>query len=599
MSNTANEERAELGVLFVHGIGEQRPGRTVASFAAALYGWLFRWNCDKEMSPLSPTLSETVVSPDSGVDAEPARATLSVELRLRSGPRRARWLLAESWWADVFAPPRFLDLTQWVWKVSTCLLVLQFVIPMRRHWRDVRQDSDRRPLRLPQLRHALVAAGYCVLMGVAALLSVLLSIALLVLAVAAKLPIPRIDRAVQWVVVKLSAVLGDSYVLAHCPVQYAAMRTQVTHDLAWLEERCDKVVIVGHSQGAAIAHQVIKDGDYRKDRLRAFITLGQGISKLHLLRRMDWDPQARQVALRTRMLVTAGLFLAGLPLAGMLLSRWVDAAFEIPATFPLNVVLIGVGFLAIFLGVVQAIGVMGEEIERDFLLPGAGTEFSWIDYYASADPVSNGPLMAKPEEGSASGPARIYRRTGDQRPCDEIHNSGSILTDHNGYIRNQDQLVSKLLNDLVAAAYVDSDADVTGSVLVDDRVLTDVKRRRHRLVRWLVAGRTFAAAMGVALWWFNPAPLFKDPMNQVVQLMAPNAGMGDGLAQLVATVVLMAMFYVVAILLPWRVLERRSVNQFFHSANGGWQNTPGRPGSREKDGHTSRESVRISVSAGL
>jgi hypothetical protein len=31
-----------------------------------------------------------------------------------------------------------------------------------------------------------------------------------------KLPIPRIDQAVRWVAVKISAVLGDSYMLAHC-----------------------------------------------------------------------------------------------------------------------------------------------------------------------------------------------------------------------------------------------------------------------------------------------------------------------------------------------------------------------------------------------
>jgi hypothetical protein len=65
----------------------------------------------------------------------------------------------------------------------------------------------------------------------------------------------------------------------------AAMRTQVARDLRWLQGRCEKVAVVGHSQGAAIAHQVLKNGDYRPESLRAFITIGQGISKLHLLQR--------------------------------------------------------------------------------------------------------------------------------------------------------------------------------------------------------------------------------------------------------------------------------------------------------------------------
>ena len=82
------------------------------------------------------------------------------------------------------------------------------------------------------------------LMCGAAMLSILLSILLFALAVAVKLPIPRIELAVRWVVVKISSVLGDSYVLAHCPVQFAAMRTKVAHDLRWLQERCGKVAIV-------------------------------------------------------------------------------------------------------------------------------------------------------------------------------------------------------------------------------------------------------------------------------------------------------------------------------------------------------------------
>ena len=64
----------------------------------------------------------------------------------------------------------------------------------------------------------IVAVSYVVPMAAAAMASVLLSLVLLALAVAEKLPIPRIDLAVRWVAVRRSAVLGDSYMLAHCPV---------------------------------------------------------------------------------------------------------------------------------------------------------------------------------------------------------------------------------------------------------------------------------------------------------------------------------------------------------------------------------------------
>src|SRR5262249_25508354 len=163
----------------------------------------------------------------------PAHVRLAVLLGLGAERREARWLFAESAWAHLFAPPRFLDLAHWLWKVSTCLLVLQFITPMRRHWYQARHISAQTepPWYWSAAVHAVAALSYAVLMGFAATLSVLTSLVLMIMALAAKLPIPRIDQAVHWVVVRLSAVLGDTYVLAHCPVQFAAMRTKVARDL--------------------------------------------------------------------------------------------------------------------------------------------------------------------------------------------------------------------------------------------------------------------------------------------------------------------------------------------------------------------------------
>jgi hypothetical protein len=142
-----------------------------------------------------PTLSDTVLSGDVGKADEPAHLTLSVPLHLSTGERDARWLIAESSWAGLFRPPQFLGIARWIWKVSTCLLVLQFVIPMRRHWhRSKRRDKPWHR----RLADGLVAPCYLVPMAITAMLSVLLSLLLLALAVAEKFPIPRIDQAVRW-----------------------------------------------------------------------------------------------------------------------------------------------------------------------------------------------------------------------------------------------------------------------------------------------------------------------------------------------------------------------------------------------------------------
>ncbi|HLY66001.1 MAG TPA: hypothetical protein VKU60_10750, partial [Chloroflexota bacterium] len=264
-------------------------------------------------------LSEVVLSETSGEDGPPARLTLSACLHLADDDvRPARWLLAESSWADVFTTPRFLGIARWIWKVSTCMLVMQFFIPMRRHWRNGSQ---------------LIAAVYLLLMGAASILSTLFSVLLLALALAAYLPIPRIDKAVRWVVVSISAVLGDTYMLAHCPVQFAAMRSRVTRDLGWLQEHCDKVAIIAHSQGSAIIHRVLEEGTYRRDgSLKALITLGQSITKFDMLERMDWEMCERTAARQIRWLVTLGMICAGLPAFSFVASRWVGvSALKTPA----------------------------------------------------------------------------------------------------------------------------------------------------------------------------------------------------------------------------------------------------------------------------
>ena len=457
-------------------------------------------------SGVEPTTLSGAVSADDG----PAHATLTVPLGLSTGEREARWLLAESSWADLFTPPQFLGVARWIWKVSTCLLVLQFVIPMRRHWHRAQRPDKSWHRRLAD---RAVAVCYLGLMAVAAMASVLLSLLLLALAVVEKLPIPRIDVAVRWVAVKISAVLGDSYMLAHCPVQFSAMRTQVARDLRWLQDRCEKVAVVAHSQGAAIAHQVLKDGGDHLGNVRAFVTVGQGISKLHILWRMDWDPHAYRAAWWSRVLVTTGMFFAGLPAVGLLAAHWTSVAIvKSLVTLPVAVVLPGIGFAIIVIGVHEAMHAVCGDLEQDLALPEAG--FWWSDYYASADPVSNGPLIMG--SGHIPGPGQARLLPG---PCNQVYNSASVLFDHNRYLRNQDQLLSRLINDLAAAAYGDSPA---GPRVVRDDDLITVGQRRHRLVLLLIGARIMSVGLAAGLWSANLGPLLKGPMNRLVHLLAPH-----------------------------------------------------------------------------
>ena len=579
----AQDERHDLGVLFVHGIGEQREGRTLTSFTTALYTWLFHWNSRQDGERLRvPQLRDVVLSPSaSGCSDEPAHGSMRTELRLADGtPYDRRWLLAESWWAEVFSPPRFADLARWLWKVSTCLLVLQFVIPMWRRWklahRRVSSPSTDHPggsaERLPsRLRHGMWAVLYFVLMSLAAVISVPLTLLLFAVAVGSLLPIPRIDRAVQWVVVHLSAVLGDSYVLVRCPMEYAAMRTRVAANLAWLEKYCDKVVIVAHSQGAAIAHQMLAERQRSPDKLRAFVTVGQGIGKLHLLDRLSWDAKAALWATASRALVTSGLLLASFPALVALLGRWApwDALPRDPA---LRLILYCAGVLLIAAGVLAATRATRENLRRDVQLPGAGKDYVWIDYYASADPVSNGPLerTTAGDETVGGAPGADAPR---KQPCHQVYNQASILADHTSYLRNQNQFLSTLMTDLVAVdlaceggrRVLDKQGLETAKRVVSRQVLGAAERARHRLVSSLIALRIGTLAVGALAWWWNPSDLLRGPADRMTASLPLDVPATDTLLRPAASILAMIAVYVLVFLPLWRTAERLTTGRFFHA----------------------------------
>jgi hypothetical protein len=549
---------AALGVLFVDGFREQRSGSAVALLASALYGWLYQWTAGvgQEDLKLSDAVLSDTLQPEGG---QPPHVTLTIPRLALAEDVSASWLLAESSWASLFRAPQFLGLARWIWKVSTCLLVLQFVIPMRRHWNQacVREAPLGR-----RVADALMALAYLGLMGVAAVLSVLVSLVLLVLAIASYLPIPRIDDAVRWVVVQVSAVLGDSYMLAHCPVQFAAMRTQIGRDLDWLHARCDKVAVVAHSQGAAIVDQVLKEHECRSDRLTGLVTLGQGISKLALMQRLDWDPNVRTAARQSRFFVTAGMASAGLPALGAVATRWFGITqLRGLSDSWLTVVLILAGFTSLGVGIWRAMHAGCRALENDLSLTKAG--YLWSDYYASADPVSNGPLPRRDEVA----PGKLL-----PKPCKEVFNSGSVLFDHNGYLHNRDELLPRLINDLIRAA----SAEPTSSdeyQLVSKDLIEGARGRRLRLVRFLIGARIAALAVCVLAWYADTDSVMRRPLDWLTRLLPTHDQMDSGTIRLVGALIITAAFYALAVTV-WRISIGRSAERFFRTATAGARPRP-------------------------
>ena len=106
-------------------------------------------------------------------------------------------------------------------------------------------------------------------------------------------------------------------------------------------------------------------------------------------------------------------------------------------------------------------------------------------------------------------------------PCNEIHNSGSLVTDHNGYLRNRDQFLSQLLNNLVVAAY-GRQKDQNQPFLVCPEDLKQVSTRRRWQITYLVIARMITIGFGLALFFFYHLSAVDTQMSSLVHAVPPH-----------------------------------------------------------------------------
>ena len=210
--------------------------------------------------------------PPSGNNA-PRAVTLELDWTDMQGRQQASdWLLAEAWWADICLPPSIWQLLAWAPQALPTIIAIHLFSrlqdePFRNRW------------------HLLLLKARTGLYAAAAVLAAVLGLPVLYLLVigagaAAILPWRWLAAKAQDVRSLLTRVIGDAFLLAGSTTQHAAMLGRIERNLKWLSERCNSVVVVGHSQGAMLAYLTCRQ---RPPNVRTLITLGSGIGKLRAL----------------------------------------------------------------------------------------------------------------------------------------------------------------------------------------------------------------------------------------------------------------------------------------------------------------------------
>lgn len=535
-------ERYELGILFVHGIGEQLRGQTLTSMGEPFAEWLRRWLAgavppsNRSQSPEhvadygTSDISE-VTSRDSPVEVADARiirgegdapASVCLSITSETLEKSGHWLLAESRWADVFLPASFGQLGRWGLIVGPVVLASQISSMVQRLLGTVEAASEAatrwlsRFQNLPgSLRSILIAGAWLlgavlgfiamvtlfIMAAIGAFLFEVLAVALLVLAF---LPIPWLRDPILSLQRGLANGLGDSYVLVQSPFQYTAMVGRVQRDAKWLADQCDHVVVIAHSQGAAVTYDAMRSPPDRPEQVSLLITFGQGLRKLRSLAALH----------RTSLLTWAGrgfwalfgisslcLMLLGLSAIvvgcqavrcdGLPLPADISIFEAVRAELGSRWGLIGLAAVgAVFVSqlLIFSLAQSGDkrlesalegELKKMGLAPGT---FEWLDLYASADPVPNGPLVTAGAE-----PPGFQTR--------QVRNLGSTIVDHSRYWQNPMEFVTMVVvrTALVAGWRLDSAWDG------DEARIKAAYAMRNQRVSVLTGFRLIALVTVVAL----------------------------------------------------------------------------------------------------
>jgi hypothetical protein len=471
-----------FGVLFVHGIGNQAQGDTLLGCAEPLYQWLVRWlegEKPKDATGSSPErdISSSVHIIDAAIQASndsPAHTEWLLRIKQENGEiKETRLLLAEAWWAGSITAASFWSSLKWALQVGPSISFLHFSTLIN----NVKQSSHGN---FYFWLFSLLAIPFYILASI--ILMLLVTGLALTLAIASAissiLPFAWLRSLVTNSQFILSNWIGDAYLLTMSPIQFAVMKSKFRQELNWLDDRCEKIVVVAHSQGTAIAYHALLEN--KPASVQHLVTYGSAIKLLDRIDKIRSQGLDWLAIIFTGILLFIPIYFYNIknewllslrkcydPNRDYLVGPWdLDACFMIVQPV---IILITI-FFVFSLMFVFAEGVLVHNPLSDAHRLGQNSAFRWIDLYASHDPAPNGP---------------IFDKLPDFIQSKSIHNHANLITDHSTYWSNIDQFVTTIacvISDLSGVGF----AHLTKN---DNTLIIQAHRRRIWRIGWLSAAR--------------------------------------------------------------------------------------------------------------
>ena len=556
-----DDSATSVGLLFVHGIGEQKKGDTLVSFAEPLYEWLSRWSAGKSNDLWSVSTADAKITQTD--DGAPSHVRVSAERN--DSDTKIDILMAEAWWADAFAPPSYTQVARWALLVAPAVvgaylrpriqssqveaaetLTSEEEVPVV--WQLVMVFSPLFQLAIqygPPLIGRFVIPAVLLIMGAFVLVALqVVIVALLILGF-----IPRVRASVARLQLYFANGFGDTLTLVERPLRYQAMLSQVRKDLDWLEERCDVVSVIAHSQGAVLANEVIAG---RPGKVRNLVTLGGALSKLPTLRAAlaHRGRTYGSLACRLSAVLAIGYHLLSAPLDLPTPDSWVLPVAAVSLIYVS--MLIDSAWHATSLTPAEAI----EGVAKP--LPGV----AWCDLIGDADPVPEGPLP--PVTGAMTS---------------EVQNTGSVARDHVSYLANTEQVLARIWQLILGQEVIAMDRGHIARARVGRRERVNDQRLWPKLVTvagWVatIVAIGLDGTRAIGEWLLTP-------LTWLVGLVSPDAGSvvrTDTFLQLslgsLAVLLGLILVHVLVVATTWTAWDRKARDWFFASLD---LEPPGRP----------------------
>jgi hypothetical protein len=425
------------GVVFVHGIGTQRPNETFLDWSGPIVDLLIDWRADRENKvkrpPDAPDRIDDPVWRGEISVAATSPPYLEIVAPSYAGIAETTWVLTEAWWAADLRPPslgRVIDYLRRRMRTVVAGIAMGYrsraphllALAVQRNVLEAKEPSrswrliealDRVQSRVFGARlvgwfvggvGAIALAGYDVLRRV-------------------PIPVVRDFAARQMLDSFLVEWFGDLPVLLDEPVQSANVRARLARSIEHLiQDGCDAVVVVAHSGGALVTFETLLDPAYHHLRVDKLITLGQGLG---LAWRLAADLDVHEITPGSRLVGNLARARPGL--------RWVDvwASYDPAPAGPLP----GRG------------GLVPSDVGDEAVAAVVQTADDGEPWLLRANVGTPAPTMAELVQSAKLDPAAPMIVV-ESRP---VTNEMNVLTDHGTYWANPEGFLIPLVRHLDAA----------------------------------------------------------------------------------------------------------------------------------------------------